>query len=502
MPIKRSFLVIPLIAALSSAALRCGKHATEPGSGSAVFVLRPHFTDAASPAAPSSASKPNGRQAIDQVRILVLDMSRYDSWDEFIATAKGQRFLEEQSGEFAETVTWAEWQRFYGSNFLVVSDQALAVNDTAAVGTVTGVLGLNRFVIGFVENDSIRFSGEAAAVGRSGKPQEVEMQVGRWAAGQRMGSIAVRSEPAGAAVYLDGARMDVTTPGVLTHVGPGHHRIRMYLDGYNEYNIDVDMGYGGSTTVDAPLAAPTFPRPVFTIAEPADSARFQDNVIRVRGTVELSNANGARSPYPGTEAVLTLNGAEKTVTVSAGSFDETISVASGENVIRLRANSAEGNTGVSAPLRVFGDFVGANIEITLTWNSPTSDLDLHVWNPAGEESYYGHKQITDGFLDIDDQEGYGPETFTSNAAMQGTYAVKVQRYSMDRDTVSDATVQIQINGGTPRIYGPHRFTSALPAVWDVTSFAYGSQAAKAVDSGISEGLERKIGEDMAKIRTK
>jgi uncharacterized protein YfaP (DUF2135 family) len=494
---KRLFFAAICGPALLVLASRCGRHATEPGPGRAVFVIKPHFSE--SPVSPgrTHVDKSAGLMAVDQVRILVLDLSRYDSWQEFIATEKGQRFHEVKHGDFMETVTWADWQKFYATYFTVVSDQSLEVNDTTATGTVTGVIGLNRFVIAFIQGDTIRYSGEADAQGREqAQPQEVDVSVERWEAGTRPSSIAVRTEPPGAAVYLDGTNMNMLTPAVLRDVSPGNHLVRLYLAGYNEINAELELGVSASRTIDTTLVAPGYPRPVFTVTEPADSARFPDNVIHVRGSIELQDAAGGRTPYSGAEAVLMLNGVEKEVTVSGGAFDETISIASGENLIQVRANSAEGNTGVSDPLHVFGDFQGANIEITLTWNSPTSDLDLYVWNPNGELAYFSNKQISDGFLDIDDTQGYGPETFTSNNAIAGVYVVKVNRYSMHFDTTSDATVQIQLNGRTPRIYGPHRFSAESTVTWDVASFTYSAGASKAAAVRPPEWMIRKIEEDL------
>jgi hypothetical protein len=47
----------------------------------------------------------------------------------------------------------------------------------------------------------------------------------------------------------------------------------------------------------------------------------------------------------------------------------------------------------------------------LTWDQPTSDLDLHVVEPSGLEVYYGQMTGDFGALDVDDVDGYGPEHY-------------------------------------------------------------------------------------------
>lgn len=50
------------------------------------------------------------------------------------------------------------------------------------------------------------------------------------------------------------------------------------------------------------------------------------------------------------------------------------------------------------------------IQVTLTWGSQP-DLDLHVFEPGGNQVYYANKIGINGRLDVDDVDGYGPENF-------------------------------------------------------------------------------------------
>ena len=284
-----------------------------------------------------------------------------------------------------------------------------------------------------------------------------------------VGGLIVESTPPGASVMMDGSGTGVTTPDTLTHFNLGLHELRFYLEGYNEHIEQIDYN-GGYTTVHAVLTTPGWPRPVFFNLAPEDSAHFDDNVISIAGSVELEDSGGGRTPFDSDVVILRLNGADQMIPVYGGNFSSEVSIFSGDNALVYRATGVNGQTGVSDPLTIIGDFVPDDIVITLGWDSPTSDLDMHVWNPLGEHCYFGHQQISDGFLDIDDVDGYGPETFTATNAINGTYVVKINAYSMDSDPLSNASVAIWLNGGAPALYGPHEFTvgdhnGSNPAAW-------------------------------------
>ncbi|RLD86177.1 MAG: hypothetical protein DRJ07_01440 [Bacteroidetes bacterium] len=71
-----------------------------------------------------------------------------------------------------------------------------------------------------------------------------------------------------------------------------------------------------------------------------------------------------------------------------------------------------------------------DVQITLTWDNG-ADLDLHVVDPNGEEIWWNHKySATNGTLDIDDVDGYGPENifWPQLEAPNGTYQVYVHHY--------------------------------------------------------------------------
>jgi len=277
----------------------------------------------------------------------------------------------------------------------------------------------------------------------------------------------VTTTPAGASIYIDGAYTGYTSPAVITGITLGYHYIRIYYPGYNEVTYYVLVQENIPFNIIEVLNYPVPPYPIFDITYPYDGEHFSDNVIDVEGYIELDTGQ----PFTGETAILSINGIDSEIYVDYyGYFDATISIASGQNDLQMRANGPNGDTGVSDIVTVYGDFTAPEIEVVLWWNTPTADIDLHAWNPDGEHCYYGNSVISDGYLDIDDTEGYGPETFAVETANFGVYEIQINSYSLDSDSFSDASVQVFFDGELEAVYGPHHFivddyNGTDPAAW-------------------------------------
>ena len=98
-----------------------------------------------------------------------------------------------------------------------------------------------------------------------------------------------------------------------------------------------------------------------------------------------------------------------------------------------------------------GDF-----QVTLTWDT-TADVDLRVTEPGGNVISYirPRSHVSDGFLDVDDTDGFGPENiFYENNIPAGTYSVSVNMYSGWGDELpTNYTVTIKRNGSTNTFTG-------------------------------------------------
>lgn len=77
------------------------------------------------------------------------------------------------------------------------------------------------------------------------------------------------------------------------------------------------------------------------------------------------------------------------------------------------------------------DLGTGDVQVTLTWDSST-DVDLHVVEPSGEEIWFGDRSsATGGQLDVDNTVAFGPENifWPVGSAPNGTYSVYVHYYS-------------------------------------------------------------------------
>lgn len=100
-----------------------------------------------------------------------------------------------------------------------------------------------------------------------------------------------------------------------------------------------------------------------------------------------------------------------------------------------------------------------------------------------------------------------PETFTAQNALDGTYVVQINCYSLDSDDYADATVKVILNGSTDT-YGPHHFVvddyngNDPDAWWEVTTFTMSKQGNKIDIQPISKKMSEKIIADMKNLPEK
>lgn len=188
-----------------------------------------------------------------------------------------------------------------------------------------------------------------------------------------------------------------------------------------------------------------------------------ERVQHVAGTVE--NPAGADASEFGGRIIVDRNGETQYVTPTRNSngtwtFSGDMVLTQGRNDIRVVLEDENGNTvGNSGTYTVNADIPARDLTVTLTWDTDRTDVDMHVWSPSGEHAYYSNKRISDGFLDVDDTDGYGPEVFTAENASAGNWVVKIRYYSNHGVTApSTATVKISKYEGAAQTY-THTFTS-------------------------------------------
>jgi len=117
-------------------------------------------------------------------------------------------------------------------------------------------------------------------------------------------------------------------------------------------------------------------------------------------------------------------GQAKVSVSSPGFVEETVPLAIGAGANSLRT--------VLSP-----DIRPGELRIVLTWGANPRDLDCHLYGP-GSHVYYASRQTEDATLDVDDKDGFGPETVTITNPGAGRYEYWVQDATNAHDSRSRA----------------------------------------------------------------
>jgi hypothetical protein len=156
-------------------------------------------------------------------------------------------------------------------------------------------------------------------------------------------SIDITTNPSGASLYLNGIKLDHTTPYTMDNLSVGNYVIGIYLKGYNE--IWKELYLSADTTMYYYLELPTYPIPEFFIDNPQDG-----DIIEGDNFFLLGHVNN----FEGSYAILNMNGEEQTVEVDGlGDFHTFIYIYDQTNTFYLRATNSSGNTGISEDITVF-----------------------------------------------------------------------------------------------------------------------------------------------------
>ncbi len=277
-------------------------------------------------------------------------------------------------------------------------------------------------------------------------------------------SIALDTYPDGANIYLNGLKLDYTTPYTIQDLSVGSYVVGVYLKGFNEIwdEIYVDK----DTTIVYYLQQPTYPTPQFFIDSPQNGEVIYDDQFFLSGHI---------NEFLGDYAIMNVNGNEQTVDVDDfGDFHQYITVYDDVNEFFLRATNTSGNTGISDDMIVYWSEDQTTLQIQLTWNTDNTDVDLHVWDPFGNYCYYGNVYgIPDGQLEVMDDDGYGPEIFVQQPASSGIYHIKAHLFDGHSEIdPTTAMIEIILNGSS-YFLGPYEFTADgndEGAWWDAGEF--------------------------------
>jgi uncharacterized protein YfaP (DUF2135 family) len=92
------------------------------------------------------------------------------------------------------------------------------------------------------------------------------------------------------------------------------------------------------------------------------------------------------------------------------------------------------------------DVKPCDLRVTITWNTDNTDVDLWVVEPSGEKCYYQNRKTRNGGeLSEDCVQGYGPERFQAEKAVEGEYRIAVNYFSANPNLLAGQThVQVII----------------------------------------------------------
>lgn len=179
---------------------------------------------------------------------------------------------------------------------------------------------------------------------------------------------------------------------------------------------------------------------------PASSVSLQPGQARsaqIRGRIA---GTPKRKP-----ATLVVNGVAMPLQVGEdGGFARPYSFGAGANGVEVRAPDG----GPRKRVQFYDANLGktqARLRVVLSWDTPGTDLDLHLIAPDGGHAWYGAPVMGNGgALDIDVTTGYGPEIFSSATPPRGTYHVYVNYFGgMGTAALTVAQVSIVTNEGLP-----------------------------------------------------
>lgn len=175
-------------------------------------------------------------------------------------------------------------------------------------------------------------------------------------------------------------------------------------------------------------ASPVEPTLSVQITSPA-GGQTSNRLIEVQGNISDSSIQ---------RAYIIVNSAAYLFDVQNGTFRYSLILAPGENIIQILAQNNAGEV-ASDTLILYASVPTRDVQVVMTWDTPT-DVDLHVIDPSGQETYYSSRESKiGGQLDRDDTDGFGPETFTLSNAIEGKYLVKSKYYGGTGQTLVKIT---------------------------------------------------------------
>ncbi len=183
-----------------------------------------------------------------------------------------------------------------------------------------------------------------------------------------------------------------------------------------------------------------------TVNYPASSVStpdLQSKSAKIAGQIKNMPKDG--NGDTGQPGKLVVNGVDMPLEIQPdGSFSRPYSFPPGSNNIEVR--SADGKS--KQHYQYYDSYkekTKPKLRVVLSWDTPHTDLDLHVVSPDGEHVWYGNRVAKNGGAqDVDVTTGFGPEIFSSPEPPHGTYLVYVNYYGGGYSSEGEAQAVITV----------------------------------------------------------
>lgn len=247
------------------------------------------------------------------------------------------------------------------------------------------------------------------------------------------------------------------------------------------------MGLTACKTASAPPTTDDGPRAEVTGAtqenlEALDGSVIDEFKVTLSGNVndfyaEDVTSSAALSPFTTALTVTQLdalvNGTVYPVTYDEdGNFTQEVPVDPGPNTIHLRVFDDTGTAYTTDPITVAVSFERLDLRVVLRWDTGDwTDVDLHMFKQGAAEGHtidpdyftwrdngvphvgwysknpndFGSTPEENPFLDIDDTQGYGPETIVLQEMTDGNYHIWVHLFNLPGShDATTATVDVYL----------------------------------------------------------
>lgn len=202
--------------------------------------------------------------------------------------------------------------------------------------------------------------------------------------------------------------------------------------------VSIDAPHGGWRHSAGDAAAYT--QEVHYPASSVNLAPGQAASAQIRGRI--------RGAPKGKPATLVVNGVAMPLEVDAdGRYGRPYGFGSGANGVEVRAADGAGRRRA----QFYDNHQGktqARLRVVLSWDTPGTDLDLHVIAPDGGHAWYGERVMrSGGALDVDVTTGYGPEIFASPTPARGAWHIYVNYFGSGIDASALTVAQVSVITG-------------------------------------------------------